>query len=87
MPKSPLFSRITNDIKTINSFFNNKFEQATLLYRASENEYLVSKFHEKCNGRKHTITLILTEFDKIIGGYTPLPWRTGTGEWDRDEEG
>lgn len=60
VPKSPLFSRITNDIKTINTLFYNKFESAKLLYRASENEYLVSKFHEKCDGHKQTLIIILT---------------------------
>ena len=33
------------------------------------------------------MTLILTEFDKIIGGFTPLPWKTGGGEWEEDENG
>jgi hypothetical protein len=85
--KGPLFSKITNDIRTINSFFSDKFLSSELLYRASENGFSVSKFHEKCNGHKNTLTLVYTEFDKIIGGYTPLPWITGTGEWYEDEEG
>ena len=42
---------------------------------------------EKCDGHKQTLTLILTEFDKIIGGYTPLPWKTGGGEWYEDKNG
>lgn len=35
LPKPPLFSKITNDIQTINTFFQDKFDQAKLLYRAS----------------------------------------------------
>lgn len=45
IPKGPLFSLITNDISTLNTFFHEKFSMARLLYRASENGYLVSKFH------------------------------------------
>jgi hypothetical protein len=43
--KPPLFSHITNDIKTINTFFYHKISKVELLYRASENDFLVSKFH------------------------------------------
>ena len=51
-----------------------------LLYRASEHDYHVNKFHERCDGHRNTMTLVLTETDKIIGGFTPLPWKT-SGEW------
>ena len=34
-PQGPLFSRITNDFRGINYFFENKFEKVNLLYRAS----------------------------------------------------
>lgn len=44
----------------------------------------MSRFHDKCDGHRHTLTLVLTEFDKVIGGYTPLSWRTGSGEWYED---
>ncbi len=35
VPKPPFFSRITNDVQTINSFFYHKFSDVRLLYRAS----------------------------------------------------
>lgn len=60
VPKGPLFSKITNDVKTLNSLFFDKFERAKLLYRASEHDYHVSKFHELCDGHKNTLTLVLT---------------------------
>lgn len=84
VPKPPFFSRITNDVQTINTLFYHKFQEVKLLYRASENDFLVSKFHEKCNGAPNTLTLLLTESDKVIGGFTPLPWRSGGGEWYED---
>ncbi len=45
-----------------------------LLYRASENEFSVKRFHEECDGIADTVTVIWTEFDKKIGGFTPLKW-------------
>ncbi len=49
VPKSPFFSKITNDVETLNTFFYQKFTNVRLLYRASENDFLVNKFHDKCN--------------------------------------
>jgi hypothetical protein len=46
-----------------------------LLYRASQNNFEVKKFWEKCNGAANTVTLIRTNFGKVIGGFTPLSWK------------
>ena len=75
-PQGPLFSRITNDFRGINDFFENKFEKVNLLYRASEHEFLVSKFHERCDGHRNTLTIILTEHGRVIGGFTPISWQS-----------
>jgi hypothetical protein len=45
-----------------------------LLYRASEHNFKVDKFHEKCDNIPHTLTLCETVHGKVIGGYTPLVW-------------
>ena len=79
-PIGPLFSQITNDIETIQTFFYSKFIQADLLYRASQNSFSAAKFHEKCDGMKNTLTILITEYDKIIGGYTPVAWKS-SGDW------
>ena len=50
-----------------------------LIFRASENAYQGSQFHAKCDNIPHTLTLIRTEFDKIIAGYTPLTWNITKG--------
>lgn len=47
-------------MQTINTFFYHKFSDVKLLYRASENDFLVSKFHEKCDGVGNTLTMVLT---------------------------
>jgi hypothetical protein len=50
-----------------------------MLYRASDNGFCVKKFHEKCDGVGDTLTVAWTEFDKKIGGYTPLKWSSQNG--------
>ena len=42
---------------------------AKLLYRASDHEYLGSKFHELCHDKGATITIIHNEYDHIFGVY------------------
>lgn len=59
---------------TIRNFFTKNIKQVKLLYRASENEFSAKRFHEKCDGIADTVTVIWTEFDKKIGGFTPLKW-------------
>jgi hypothetical protein len=57
------------------------------LYRASENSFNVAKFHEKCDNIANTLIICETEFGKKIGGYTPIPWKIGSGDYVRDESG
>ncbi|KAF2072806.1 hypothetical protein CYY_005880 [Polysphondylium violaceum] len=61
--------KIIND--WIDSTKQFKFE---LLYRASENEFEASTFHEKCDGQGATITLIKTTDGNIFGGYNSQSW-------------
>ena len=53
------------------------------LFRASEHNFSVTAFHEKCDNKEDTLVLVRTEFGKNIGGYTHNPWKsvTGDGEW------
>ena len=41
-----------------------------LLYRGSIDSFSTSKFHEKCNNKGETLTIIKTEDNYIFGGYT-----------------
>ena len=69
--------------------FGDKLPQsAKLLYRASENNFQVDKFHEKCDNIAHTLTLCETVHGKVIGGYTPLVWDLSkSGQKLKDESG
>ena len=64
--------------KQLAFFTAKKVTGAEMLYRASENEFLVSKWHEKCDHIPHTLTIIETEFGKVIGGYTSFNWYKDT---------
>ena len=46
------------------------------MFRGSENDFLASEFHRKCDNVENTFTLIKTEFNKIIGGFTPIKWES-----------
>ena len=60
-------------------------KRMNLLYRASDHEYLASKFHDLCDGKNDTIVLIQSDFGNIFGGYTNIPWSTD-GEYHRDKD-
>ncbi|KAL7482624.1 hypothetical protein ACHAW6_008290 [Cyclotella cf. meneghiniana] len=50
-----------------------------LLYRSSRDGRCDATFHQKCDKKGATITVIETIEGYIIGGYTDLPWTKGTG--------
>ena len=51
-----------------------------LLYRASDNNGSGKIFHEKCNGKTPTLTIIHTKNDYIFGGYTEKNWSQFTND-------
>eukprot|EP01048_Picozoa_sp_COSAG05_P019622 COSAG05_NODE_3122_length_2308_cov_1.486646_1_plen_138_part_10 len=53
-----------------------KFE---LLYRASEDGWEATKFHECCDNKGATVVLVKTSRGHIFGGYADASWR-GFGE-------
>lgn len=55
-----------------------------LLYRASENNFSAAKFRQVSNGKKNTIVIARTEFDRIIGGFSALEWNSYTTGYIND---
>ncbi len=47
-----------------------KQNQVKRLYQASVDSFAVAKFHELCDGKGPTLTLIKTNANHIFGGYT-----------------
>lgn len=52
-----------------------------MLYRATRDSFRVAKFHEKCDNIFDTLTLVRTTKQKVLGGYTPLPWELSDGQY------
>ncbi|ETO01720.1 hypothetical protein RFI_35719, partial [Reticulomyxa filosa] len=52
-----------------------KESKVTLLYRGSDDGFGSSNFHEKCNGKGATVTIVLSDqFNHVFGGFTNLQW-------------
>lgn len=43
------------------------------MFKASDNEFKINSFYNKCGNMSNILTLILTTTNKIIGGYSSYP--------------
>jgi hypothetical protein len=74
---SALMTNFFRDV--IDGFFGEEREY-TLLFKSSRDGPLSSKFHEKCDHKGETLTLIRPkDLREIFGGYNPLPWKKAGG--------
>ena len=89
LPSLSFFSKY-NNINKLNIFislinegikknFNKKIKNFKVLYQASIDGYDGKDFHRKCDGKDFTITLVITDKDKIFGWFTEI-------EWNQDEK-
>ena len=65
-----------NDLlnKGTKKYFDKTINKYNLLYLASRDGYESEHFHEKCDGKSFTVTIVLTKENKIFGGFTELEW-------------
>ena len=62
---------------------NNHSIKLNRLYSGKKHGFKASIFHEKCDKKGPTITLVLNQFNTIFGGYAQLSWRNhGTSRTD-----
>jgi small GTP-binding protein len=47
-----------------------------LLWRGSRDGFSAGRFHERCDGQDHTITLIRDTKGNVFGGSTPIAWQS-----------
>ena len=48
-----------------------------LILRGSRDGFSASKFHEICNNKSHTISVIkVKDSNEILGGYNPIMWKS-----------
>ena len=67
-------SEIDFNENLINSWLNNRKFKTELLYRKSRDGSTPNDFHDKCDNKGITITIIETTKGKKFGGYTELSW-------------
>lgn len=65
-----IFNSLLNE--GIKKFFNKEFENMTLLYQGSIDGFDNNNYHEKCDDKKYTVKLVITEENIIFGGFTEL---------------
>jgi hypothetical protein len=55
-----------------------RLDPSRALYVASRDGWSTRKFHDLCDGKGPTITLVRTETGHIFGGYTSVSWSKGS---------
>ncbi len=71
-------------LKGIRKSFEFKIQNIILLYKASRDGDSSSAFHQKCDRKPFTITIVKTTTNKRFGGFTVLSWNSnGTYYSDR----
>lgn len=80
--KHSLNSSVARDNETerqLLSLLNFKNQKWRLIYRATENGFGASDFHNHCDGHTNTLTLIRTTNESILGGYNGEKWSSNAG--------
>ena len=70
------------DFLIVGDFFAKKRNE--LIFRASENNFKAEKFHQICDGKSPTLTIIKSNYGKIFGAYTKCKWNSNNN-WITDE--
>lgn len=55
-----------------------------LVYRGSRDGFSAKDFHSKCDGIKHTMTLVKSKDGSIFGGFANKAWKSDNGTWVDD---
>jgi len=57
-----------------------------LLYRASDDGFVASSFHSKCNGKGACLVIVKSTDGNIFGGYTSVGWKGGIMNYVPDSQ-
>ena len=73
-----------NDFKQISTWINpSKQFTYTLLYKATRDGDSSMNFHNKCDNKGATLTLVKTVEGWIFGGYTTNDWKSGVNHYEK----
>ena len=50
-------------------------EKYTKIYSSSIDGFNGDTFRDKCKNHQHTITIAKSNYNKILGGYSPMKWQ------------
>jgi uncharacterized coiled-coil protein SlyX len=82
LPPLGFASLIVADFPAIFAEFREK--RFSLLWRGSRDGFGARDFHERCDGRATTLTLIQDTEGNIFGGFTPVEWESREWYWKAD---
>ena len=51
-----------------------------MIFVGSEHKFLAKKFHELCDNKGPTLSIIKLEHDQVFGLYTEIAWKTHNGK-------
>ena len=77
--KTKFNSKINFDEELIKLWLNNREFTTELLYRKTRDGSKPKDFHDKCDNKGITITIIETNKGNVFGGYTELEWDNYSG--------
>ena len=76
-----------NECYLLLNWLNNAKLKFTKIYCTKRDGDSASKFHEKCDGKSPTITIIKTSKGIRFGGYTNIPWiKSNSWKFFKDSE-
>eukprot|EP01156_Anaeramoeba_ignava_P021480 Anaeramoba_ignava/c19130_g1_i1.p1 GENE.c19130_g1_i1~~c19130_g1_i1.p1 ORF type:complete len:452 (+),score=77.21 c19130_g1_i1:263-1618(+) len=81
MESSSIISNNYYYVKKIKKWINDNqfFDQMNLTFRASRDGYSSKTFHQVCDDKGKTLTLIESNDGFIFGGYTTVGWKSNVG--------
>ena len=68
-----LLDLLYEQLKKQDNHKNLKYIDTDLLFRASEHQFSPSKYHEICDGKTNTLTIIQNKSGDVFGGYASIP--------------
>ena len=80
MDSSILNDRMRKDLASVCDI---NFDAYKLIYRASRDGFSARAFHDKCDNRSRTITIIKSKNGNVFGGYTSKAWDK-SDSWKHD---
>jgi hypothetical protein len=84
VPLSDARSLLPRELQTAFPQFNGR--AWSLIYSGRAHGFGVADFHDHCDGKANTITIVETEQGRVFGGYTHVRWERDIGAYKRDTD-